>query len=228
MYEYSDQNAAVYSKLGIKGTTYEPGFSEAKKIFGDLSGKIVLDYGSGAGRTAKLLLSFGAKDVVGVDHNQSMIDQAVKQNIPHAIFKLKDTTIPYEDNTFDAALCAHVMVEVSSLSEMEQIIHETYRVLKPGGVFVIITNNSRAIGQHYISFQYEKQKNLISGQKIPIVIKGEEHFIIEDYFWFEEDYKKILKKVGFKVKSMTFPKTFGAGWLDEAKVAPHVVITSVK
>ncbi len=31
MYTYSEDNAQVYSKLGITGTTYEPGFKEAKK-----------------------------------------------------------------------------------------------------------------------------------------------------------------------------------------------------
>lgn len=47
------------------------------------------------------------------------------------------------------------MVEVSSFEEMQEITSEAHRVLKPGGVFVIITNNSKAIGQKYISFEYE-------------------------------------------------------------------------
>jgi ubiquinone/menaquinone biosynthesis C-methylase UbiE len=228
MYIYTNKNAQIYSKLGIKGTTYEPGFDEAQRIFGDLSGKKALDFGSGAGRTTELLLSFGAKDAVGVDHNQSMIDQAKRQNYENAKFVQIDKNIPFPDNTFDVALCAHVMVEVSSLSEMEQIICEVYRALKPGGTFVIITNNSQAIGKNYISFQYENQDHLVSGQKIPIVIKGEKHFIIDDYFWKEEDYQKILEKIGFTVESMTYPTMSGEGWLDESVVAPHVVIKSSK
>ena len=109
MYTYTNQNAEIYSKLGIKGTTYELRFSEAKNIFGDLTGKKVLDYGTGAGRTAQLLSSFGAKYVIGVDHNQSMIAQAKKNNDENIEYFLIDTKLPFEDNIFDAALCAHVM-----------------------------------------------------------------------------------------------------------------------
>lgn len=52
MYKYSDDNAATYSQLGIKGTTYESDFNETQKILGSLSGKKALDFGSGTGRTA--------------------------------------------------------------------------------------------------------------------------------------------------------------------------------
>jgi ubiquinone/menaquinone biosynthesis C-methylase UbiE len=228
MYKYSSQNAAIYSKLGLEGTTYEPGFNEAKNLFGSLRGKKVLDYGTGAGRTAKLLSSFGAAEVVGVDHNQSMIEQSKKGNDQHIQFYLINKKIPFENNFFDAALCAHVMVEVSSLKKMEEIISEVHRVLKPGGMFIIITNNSQAIGQKYISFQYTKQEHLSSGQKIPIVINGEKRFVVDDYYWIEEDYKRLLMKVGFNVESMTYPLMQGNDWLAESKVAPHVVIKSIR
>jgi len=228
MYTYSKDNAATYSKLGIDGTTYEPGFNEARNIFGDLSGKTALDFGSGAGRTAQLLASIGAEKIVGVDHNQSMIDQATKTKGEKVEFIKIDETIPFGANTFDAALSAHVFVEVSTIEEMRQIVTEVYRVLKPGGVFVIITNNSEAIGQNYLSYGYKKEDNLKSGQKIVCTIKkGDKSFDIDDYYWSEEDYKRELEKVGFTV-SMTFPTVSGSGWLDEAKVAPHVVIKAVK
>lgn len=228
MYQYSANNAATYSTLGIKGTTYEPGFNEAINIFGDLSGKIALDFGCGAGRTAQLLLSMGAAKVVGVDHNQSMIDQANKLSNPKFEFLKIDTTIPFPENTFDAVMAAHVFVEVSSLTEMKRISSETYRVLKSDGVFVIITNNSQAIGRNYISFGYPTNTNLKSGDTMPCTIKkGKDSFVIEDYLWTEEDYRNVLEQEGFIV-SMTFPTMNGEGWLDETNVAPHVVIKAVK
>lgn len=174
------------------------------------------------------MLSFGASEVIGVDHNQTMIDQAKKADIRHADFVLIKNKIPFPEKSFDGALCAHVMVEVSSFEEMEQIMSEVYRVLKPSTPFVIITNNSQAIGEKFISFEYEKQEPLVSGQKIPIVIKGEKHFVIEDYYWTEEDYKKILEKVGFTVTDMTYPKMLGDKSIAETRIAPHVVIKSTK
>lgn len=228
MYKYSQDNAATYSKLGITGTTYESGFNEAKRIFGDLNGKVALDFGSGTGRTAHLLSSMGAQKVVGVDHNQSMIDEAKKIQDTNLEFIKIDQTIPFEANTFDVALSAHVFVEVSSIDEMKQIGSEVYRVLKPGGTFVIITNNSEAIGMNYISYGYPKKAHLTSGEKIPCTIKkGKNSFVIDDYYWSEKDYQKVLKDVGFSV-SMTFPLMSGPGWLDETKVASHVVIKCIK
>lgn len=228
MYKYSQNNAETYSKLGIKGTTYESGFNESKRLFGNLSGKTVLDFGCGAGRTAKLLLSMGAEKVIGVDHNQSMIDQANKIEFSHFQFLQIEKKIPLEQNSIDDALAAHVFVEVGSKEEMKQISTEIFRILKKGGKFIIITNNSKAIGSNYISYGYPKNNNLRSGDKIPCTIKkGKDSFVIDDYFWFEEDYKKVLEEVGFNV-TMTFPLVEGVDWLDESKIASHVVISAVK
>ena len=228
MYQYSEENAKTYSKLGIQGTTYEPGFNEARKIFGDLTDKIALDFGTGAGRTAQLLLSMGASKVVGVDHNQSMIDQAKKLTDSRLEFIQIDKDVPFPENSFDAALAAHVFVEVSTIEEMKQIAREVHRVLISGGIFIIITNNSKAIGQNYLSFGYPKKDNLRSGEKIPCTLKkGKDSFIINDYYWSESDYQKVLEETGFTV-SLTFPVMSGQGWLDETNVAPHVVIKSVK
>ena len=228
MYQYSEENAKTYSKLGIQGTTYEPGFNEARKIFGDLTGKTALDFGTGAGRTAQLLLSMGASKVVGVDHNQSMIDQAKKLTDSRLEFIQIDKDVPFPENSFDAALAAHVFVEVSTIEEMKQIAREVHRVLISGGIFIIITNNSKAIGQNYLSFGYPKKDNLRSGEKIPCTLKkGKDSFIINDYYWSESDYQKVLEETGFTV-SLTFPVMSGQGWLDETNVAPHVVIKSVK
>lgn len=228
MYEYSRSNAETYGTLGIEGTTYEPGFKEARRIFGDLTGKTALDFGAGAGRTAQLFLTMGALKVVGVDHDQTMVAEAKELADSRLEFLKIDTDLPFDAETFDVALAAHVFVEVSTIAQMEQISREVYRVMKPGGVFVIIANNSRAIGKNYLSFGYAPQTKLSSGDKISVTIKkGERSFIIDDYFWMEEDYQRTLETAGFEV-SMTFPVADGPGWLDESTVAPHVVIAATK
>jgi len=108
MYKYTDDDTKTYSKLGIKGTTYEPAFKEAIKIYGNQNGKNALDFGSGTGRSAQLLLSIGAKKVVGVDHNQSMINQAKKIQDNRLEFIKIDKKIPLNANTFDVVLaCIH-------------------------------------------------------------------------------------------------------------------------
>lgn len=158
-----------------------------------------------------------------------MIDQASAINSKEIEFVKIDEKLPFDDSMFDVALLAHVFVEVSGLEQMQRISDELHRVLKVGGILVIITNNSKAIGCDYLSYSYPRTAGLlVSGEKIPCTIKkGNESFVINDYYWSEEDYKKVLKEAGFAV-SMTFPKVDGKGWLGESRIAPHVVIKATK
>lgn len=73
MHKYTSDSAKLYKQLGIKGTTYEPGFEEAARLLGDLSEKTVLDFGCGTGRTTRFLKELGAEAVIGVDVNPNML-----------------------------------------------------------------------------------------------------------------------------------------------------------
>lgn len=58
-YSYTDGNAALYGSLGIAKTTYQIGFDAVAKLLGDISGKAFLDFGCGAGRSARFLKELG-------------------------------------------------------------------------------------------------------------------------------------------------------------------------
>jgi hypothetical protein len=50
-------------------------------------------------------------------------------------------------------------------------------------------------------------EELVSGQKIPCTIKkGEESFVIDDYYWTEEDYRTVLEEAAGFTVSMTSRK----------------------
>jgi SAM-dependent methyltransferase len=53
---------------------------------------------------------------------------------PLAKVKMDIHAIPFDDNTFDAAMCNHVMEHVS---DDRKAMHEIWRVLKPGGWAII-------------------------------------------------------------------------------------------
>jgi predicted RNA methylase len=79
-YSYTDGNAELYGLLGIEETTYQIGFDAVAKTLGDIGGKTFLDFGCGAGRSARFLKQLGAQRVYGVDHDQNMIDQALSRS----------------------------------------------------------------------------------------------------------------------------------------------------
>ncbi len=110
--------------------------------FGDISpGDTVLDLGSGAGvdcfRAAKVVGSEG--HVIGVDMTPDMIDlasaNAVKAGLDTVEFRLGEIeSLPVADGTVDLVLSNCV---INLVPDKPRAFAEVYRVLAPGGRFVI-------------------------------------------------------------------------------------------
>lgn len=229
MYHYSPENAAIYSQLGIIGTTYEVSFNEMARVLGDLKGRTVLDYGTGAGRSARLLQTLGAQRVLGVDHDPNMIKQAKLNEVNGIEFhQIQDEIIPLDDNSVDAAVTAHVFVEMRSKDEMIRAAKEISRVLKPGGKLVVISTSPDSVGHDYVSYRYKPKTNLKSGDPITCVVKAEKPFEIDDTYWTEEDYVGVLRDTGFTKAQVSYPIAQGDGWLEETKVAPDILLVATK
>lgn len=229
-YRYSAETAKAYKTLGVAGTTYEPSFQEAARILGDLKGKVVLDFGSGAGRSAKFLINLGAKKVIGVDRNKSMVDEAKGKNIPNTEFHLVETTFPLPDSSVDLAFSSWVFMEMGDISDIQTAMSEIARVVKSKGRFIaIVATPESAFGHDYVSFKYpDKPKSLNSGDKTKLIIKADKPFVIEDHYWTLKDYKTTLGRAGFTVQEVYYPKPESGNWLDETQVPAHMIIEAVK
>lgn len=91
------------------------------------SGARVLDAGCGPGVTLGLLKESGL-DAVGLDRDERMVGQACLRG-PAARGDLE--ALPFEDDSFDGAVCECVLSQQAPLSG---VLGEIARVLKPGGV----------------------------------------------------------------------------------------------
>jgi toxoflavin synthase len=229
-YKYTKQSAKSYRSLGIAGTSYEVSFRAAADIIGDLTNKTVLDFGSGAGRSAKFLLSLAAASVIGLDHNETMIAEASKEKITGAKFISIKRLFPLAAESVDFAFSSSVFMEMGSLDDISQAFKEIYRVLKTGGKFVMIVTNPESVhGYKFLSYEYpDKNENVRSGDLTRVIIKTEPPFVIEDYYWELADYKRVLSAAGFITEKIYYPKPGRGSWLDEKKVTPSVVIEAVK
>ena len=229
MYTYSAENAKIYSQLGIVGTTYEVSFNEMAKSLGKMQGKTVLDYGTGRGRSARLLQTLGAQRVIGVDHDHNMINQArINATTGIEFQEINNGKIPLPDNSVDVAISAHVFVEMKTIEEMNESAREIIRVLKPGGTFLVISTSPASIGHEYVSYQYKKRDGLQSGDPITCVIKGKKTFEIDDTYWTEQDYHTVLENAGLREIVISYPTAEGLGWLEESQVAPDIVLKGIK
>jgi ubiquinone/menaquinone biosynthesis C-methylase UbiE len=111
----------------------------------DLSNtRTVLDVGFGQGRTVAVLVRGGHR-VIGVDASQTMVKQATARNRAacrdgRATLRLGDgITIPFADDTADAAITAHT---IYFLPDPEATLAEIARVLRPGGTLAIACRTS--------------------------------------------------------------------------------------
>lgn len=98
--------------------------------------KTILDIGCGEGRFIKK----NPKKISGVDHNKKSLSICKKKG--YSVKYAKVTKLPYEDNSFDAVHCSHVIEHLfpedayKLLSEMNRINIKNNRIV----IFFVIQN----------------------------------------------------------------------------------------
>lgn len=101
----------------------------------------VLDVGCGNGRLLKLFAQHPV-EYTGVDSSEQLIELA-KINQPAGRFVVGDVLqLPFPDAQFDVIFMIAVLHHIPSRVLRERVLREIWRVLKPGGTF-IMTNWDR-------------------------------------------------------------------------------------
>jgi 2-polyprenyl-3-methyl-5-hydroxy-6-metoxy-1,4-benzoquinol methylase len=105
----------------------------------------VLDVGCGSALVADRLAD-AAADYVGVDfgghhitYAKSKHDADAGQRVPSVWARCAAEGLPFVDSSFDVVVMSEV---IEHLLQPERAVWEVARVLKPGGVFVMTTNNA--------------------------------------------------------------------------------------
>ncbi len=106
----------------------------------DLAGADVLDLGVGAGRTSPHLDEV-AGTYLGVDYASAMIE-ACRVRFPSINFMVGDATdLALDNNTFDVVVFSEQGIDTMTHGARLQILAETRRVLRPGGLFIFSVHN---------------------------------------------------------------------------------------
>lgn len=97
----------------------------------------ILDFGCGYGRTLAELADGGYTDLSGIDFSETLIERGRAENPTLDLTAYPGGPLPYEDDSFDAALMLGVFTCMIETKTQAETLIELRRVLKPGGVLYI-------------------------------------------------------------------------------------------
>ena len=120
----------IYKFYDLVNTVLTLGFDKSwrEKALSNLIGNTVLDLGSGTGAAFDQLLNY---ETTAIDPDKKMLELNTFENKVQGFAE----DLPFKDNSFDNVFCSFVWRNVS---DTNKALHEVYRVLKPGGKFVLL------------------------------------------------------------------------------------------
>ena len=120
----------IYRFYDLINTFLTFGFDKSwrDKAVNNLTGNSVLDLGSGTGAAFEHLINYRT---TAIDPDKRMLELNKFEN------KIQGSAenLPFRDNSFDNVFCSFVW---RNLSDTNKAIDEIYRVLRPGGKFVLL------------------------------------------------------------------------------------------
>jgi len=173
-------------------------------------GDKVLDLGCGNGRFSEV---FQKKiEYVGVDNSEKMIEIARKK-YPKVDLRIADAlSLPFPENSFDKVFSFAVIHHLPSEELQLQLLKETRRILKPGGVLILTVWNLNPFRMILIG-EYKRVKAFFEYQLLKIFGKAKLDF--GDFFVLWQDItlryihcftasglRKIIQKAGLKIKKI--------------------------
>ncbi|HIZ55472.1 MAG TPA: class I SAM-dependent methyltransferase [Firmicutes bacterium] len=126
-----------YSQMerSVKGLEGAGEWHALKKMLPDFTGKRVLDLGCGFGWHCRYAAEHGAKEVIGLDPSQKMLERAAKCNAAPVIRYIQTMMeeYTYPKQAFDIVISSLALHYVESFDEICQKVAGT---LTRGGIFV--------------------------------------------------------------------------------------------
>ena len=173
----------------------------------------ILDIATGTGDLAIQMASIKAERIVGLDLSEGMLKvgrrKITAKNLDNRIEMIQGDSeaLPFDDNTFDAITVAF---GVRNFETLGKGLAEIYRVLKPGGLFIVLETSVPT------KFPFKQGYKFYSGYVLPLIGKAFSKdidaysYLSESAasFPYGENFNNILKKIGFTNVEHQ-PQTFG-------------------
>jgi len=183
--------------------------------------KTILDIATGTADFALAAEKLKPEKITGIDLSEGMLkigrQKVEKKGLSHLIElrKADSEALPFDNQSFDAAI---VGFGVRNFENLEQGLAEIFRVLRPGGVFVVLEFSlpkSKVFRELYFFYFLKVLPwlgRLVSKDNRAYTYLPESVREFPD----GEDFARILEKAGFE-KCRWVPQTFGIATIYEAQ-----------
>ena len=175
--------------------------------------KTILDIATGTGDLAINLAETGADKIVGFDISPGMLnigkEKVKKKNLNSKIDMIlgDSENMPFEDSSFDAITVAF---GVRNFETLDNGLKEILRVLKPGGVFVILETSMPDKTPYKQGYKFYTKNILQLIGRVFSKDKTAYKYLCESasQFPYGEALNNILRNIGF-INVIDLPQTFG-------------------
>ncbi|MEN3973523.1 class I SAM-dependent methyltransferase [Emcibacter sp. SYSU 3D8] len=228
--DYSD-TADEYGRAEFTGTMYLAFRDVPWLISQCASGSRALDYGCGAGRSSRLLKRLGY-EVTGIDISDAMLEAARELDPGGDYRRIEGGRIPLPGDSVDLAFSSLVFFEIPTLEGMTEAAAEIRRVLKPGGVFVLLIGAERLYDFEWLTVKvdYPENRNCQPGNAVRVFLT-EVGLELTDYYWTDADYRTMFADAGLQVVRLHQPmgsEADGYPWINEHKVPSFSIYVARK
>lgn len=158
----------------------------------DLNG---IDLGCGTGEYVKYLEEKSSLlSIDGLDFSEKQLEHARKKGLKNNFIRDSMSDITNAKNcSYDFSYAINSIHHLPSKNEQSKTLNEVFRILKPGGIFIIHEINIKnPLIRFYVNYIFPKIRNIDDGSEIWLTEKlvKESHFSIEkiDYFTFIPDF----------------------------------------
>ena len=113
-----------------------------KEVIKNINPRCILDIGVATGIFYSLLPDFHDKKVLGVDIVPEYIPILKKRGIKAQLCNIEKESILSSDGSFDMIICDSILEHTL---KPKHLTTEMHRVLKPGGIFIVVVPNATSI-----------------------------------------------------------------------------------
>jgi len=205
--EYDDLNRVISFGIDIKWR------NKVVQIVAEKNPENILDIATGTGDLAINLTRTKATQIIGLDISEGKLEVGRKKILKKQLHKTIDMVVgdsenlPFDADTFDAITVAF---GVRNFENLEVGLAEILRVLKPGGIFVVLETSVPT------KFPFKQGYYLHNKIVLPLVGKlFSKDKVAYSYlsesaskFPYGNAFNNILDKTGF-TSSKAYPQTFG-------------------